>query len=173
MIRFLLLLIISIKAYSQNIDSRWYYNVNAGIIVPDDNIQLNEAQIYDLRMGKSLSKDWSYEIEIFTDEYDFDINYGLKHRGLMLNLLNVNNEPLWKPYFLMGAGLIHHQSPLDSGSNVVVNIGIGGSWYFFGDNIRLRLEAISRLDFNNTKLPGQDGLGDGVFTFGLTVPIGN
>ena len=175
MIRFLFLLFIFFSAFSlaQPLDERWYLGVNAGIIVPDDNILLNEAQIYDVRLGKTINQDWSYEFEAFTDEYDFNIDYGLKHHGLMINFLNVNNEVLWKPYFLMGAGFIYHNSPVDSGINPVINIGLGGSWYFFGDNVRLRLEAVSRLDFNNTKLPGQDGFGDAVFTFGLTIPIGN
>jgi len=175
MIRFLVFIsiIFSLCAQAQRIDPRWYYNVNVGIIIPDDDLQLNEAQIYDLRIGKSLNKDWSYEFELFTDNYDFDIDYGLKHHGFMLNFLNINNEPLWRPYFLMGGGFIYHNSPTESGINPVFNIGVGGSWYFFGDNIRLRAEAVSRLDLNNTDLPGQDGFGDGVFTLGLTIPIGN
>ncbi len=167
-----LLLSLSTQLFSQNLDERWYINVNAGIIIPDDSLQFNDAVIYDVRMGKSINEKWSYEIQAFTDEYDFDIDYGLKHYGVGINFLDINNDPLWKPYFLMGAGLIHHQSPTESGTNLYFNIGIGGSWYFFGDNIRLRAEAVSRLDLNNTELPGQDGFGDGIFTLGLTIPLG-
>ncbi len=168
----LLLLVISVSLNAQRIDERWYVSVNAGVIVPDDSLQFNDALIYDVRMGKSINEKWSYEIQAFTDEYDFDIDYGLKHHGVGINFLNINQEPLWKPYFLMGTGLIYHQSPTESGTNLYFNVGIGGSWYFFGDNIRLRAEAVSRLDLNNTKLPGQDGFGDGVFTVGLTIPFG-
>ncbi len=157
---------------AQSFDERWYWNINAGVIVPDDSLQLNDATYYDFRVGKSINEKWSYEIQVFTDEYDFDIDYGLKHRGIAINFLDINQEPLWKPYFLMGAGIIYHESPTESGTNVFFNIGIGASWYLFGDNVRLRAEAVSRLDLNNTKLPGQDGLGDGVFTVGLTIPIG-
>lgn len=158
---------------NDGIDERWYFNVNAGIIVPDNDFQFNEADLVDLRVGKAINQKWSYEIGVFFDEYDFDINYDLKHHGGFINFLNINHEPLWKPYFLMGAGVIHHQSSTESGTDVFFNIGIGGSWYFFGDNVRLRAEAVSRLDLNNTKLPGQDGFGDGVFTLGLTIPLGN
>ncbi|MCF6287938.1 MAG: hypothetical protein L3J53_01700 [Proteobacteria bacterium] len=167
-----LLLIISTGLSAQRIDERWYVNVNTGIIVPDDSLQFNDAVIYDIRMGKSINEKWSYEIQAFTDEYDFDIDYGLKHHGVGVNFLNINHEPLWKPYFLMGVGMIYHQSPTESGTNLYFNVGVGGSWYFFGDNIRLRAEAVSRLDLNNTKLPGQDGFGDGVFTLGLSIPLG-
>ena len=73
----------------------------------------------------------------------------------------------------MGVGLIRHETQDESGTNLYFNVGIGGSWYFFGDNVRLRAEAVSRLDLNDTKLPGQDGFGDGVFTVGLTIPLGN
>ncbi len=168
----LLLLTSSLLARSEKIDDRWYFNVNAGIIIPDNDLQFNEAQLYDLRVGKNINHKWAVEIVGFTDEYDFDIDYGLKHQGLNINFLNINHDPLWKPYFLMGAGFIKHESPEESGTNAFFNIGIGGSWYFFGDNIRLRAEAVSRLDLNNTDLPGQDGFGDGVFTVGLTIPLG-
>ena len=157
---------------NDGIDQRWYANLNLGIVVPDDNIQLNDAKIADLRFGKSMNETWTYEVAGFVDEYDFDIDFGLKHQGVYVNFLNVNHEPLWKPYFLIGAGVIHHQSAQESGTNVFFNVGVGGSWYFFGDNIRLRAEAVSRLDLNNTNLPGQDGFGDGIFTVGLTIPLG-
>jgi hypothetical protein len=166
------LVLFSTSAVSEKIDERWYFNVNAGIIIPDNDLQFNEAELYDLRIGKPINHKWAFEIVGFTDEYDFDIDYGLKHQGLNVNFLNINHEPLWKPYFLMGAGFIRHKSPTESGTNAFFNIGIGGSWYFFGDNVRLRAEAVSRLDLNNTDLPGQDGFGDGVFTVGLSIPLG-
>ena len=93
MIRFLatLLIFISTSPSSQQLDDRWYWNINAGAIVPDDSLQLNDAHIYDLRVGKSINHKWSYEIQAFTDEYDFDIDYGLKHHGMAVNFLNINH----------------------------------------------------------------------------------
>ncbi|HOP23110.1 MAG TPA: hypothetical protein PK055_11410 [Gammaproteobacteria bacterium] len=169
------LLLFSANGLSQDkkFDERWYFNVNAGAVVPDDSLQLNDAKIFDFRVGKAMSEVWSYEIVGFADEYDFDIDYGLKHTGVGINFLDINQDPLWKPYFLMGVGLIRHETQDESGTNLYFNVGIGGSWYFFGDNVRLRAEAVSRLDLNDTKLPGQDGFGDGVFTVGLTIPLGN
>ena len=175
MIRLLFFFIVltSLNAQAQRIDPRWYYNINAGIVSPSDDAQLQDAKIYDIRLGKSINQDWSYEFELFTDKYNFENNYTLKHQGFMLNFLAINNEPLWRPYFLMGGGIIKHKSPTESGIDPVFNVGIGGSWYFFGDNIRLRAEAVSRLDLNDNDLPGQKkGYGNGVFTLGLTIPIG-
>lgn len=168
----LLLFFYSLPMKAQPIDDRWYVGVNAGAIVPDDSLQLNDAHVYDLRLGKSINSTWSYEIQAFTDEYDFDIDHGLKHHGIGINFLDINQAPLWKPYFLMGVGLIYHETPAETGTNLYFNVGVGASWYFFGDNVRLRAEAVSRLDLNDTELPGQDGFGDGVFTMGLTIPIG-
>lgn len=169
----LIALLFSMHVYSQPLDERWYWNINVGAIVPDDSLQLNDAHVYDFRVGKSINYKWSYEIQAFTDEYDFDIDYGLKHHGAGINFLNINHDPLWKPYFLMGVGFIYHESQEESGTNLFFNVGVGASWYFYGDNIRLRAEAVSRLDLNNTDLPGQDGFGDGVFSVGVTIPIGN
>lgn len=154
-------------------DSRWYWNINAGIVVPDDSLQANDASITDLRIGKPLDGQWTLEVEYFRDEYDFDIDYGLSHRGFSVNFLQMNYEPAWNPYFLFGVGLIRHRSPLDSGSNGLLNVAIGGSWYLLGDNVRLRAEARLRMDLNDTGLPGQNGWGDGQFTLGLQVPLGD
>ncbi len=154
-------------------DPRWYWNLNTGIVVPDDSLQANDAKLADVRIGKPLNGRWTLEVEYFRDEYDFDIDYGLRHRGLAVNFLQMNYEPLWNPYFLLGIGVIHHRSPQDSGRNGLLNVAIGGSWYLLGDNVRLRAEARLRMDLNDTGLPGQNGWGDGQFTLGLQVPLGD
>jgi len=160
-------------ANAQRIDPRWYYNINAGIIVPHDDANVDDVKIVDLRLGKSINQNWSYEYEIFANRYNFTSNDDLQQQGFMVNFLAINNEPLWRPYFLMGGGLIRHQSRHESGINPVFTVGIGGSWYFFGDNIRLRAQVVSRLDLNDNDLAGQRGMGDGVFTLGLSIPLGH
>jgi len=39
--------------------------------------------------------------------------------------------------------------------------------------MRIRAEARSRLGTNDSDLPGQDDFGDGQFTLGIIVPIGD
>lgn len=158
-----------------DIDKRWYWNVNAGLVVPDDDLRLNEAQILDLRIGKHFNKNWGFEMEFMRDEYDFDIDFDLKHYASTLNFFYTNHSPLWKPYFLIGLGAIRSDSrfPQTQSTDVIVNLAVGGSWYLTGDGVRLRAEARSRLDNNNSDLPGQEGFGDGQFTIGLIVPIGD
>ncbi len=154
-------------------DPRWYWNLNYGVVVPDDSLQANDATLVDVRIGKPVNGKWTVEMEYFRDRYDFDIDYGLTHRGIGINFLQMNYEPSWNPYFLLGIGLIHHRSPQDRGNNGVFNVAVGGSWYLLGDNVRLRAEARLRMDFNDTGLPGQNGWGDGQFTLGLQVPLGD
>ncbi len=157
------------------VDYRWYWNTNIGIVVPDDDVRLNEAQVLDLRVGKHFNENWALEFEVMRDEYDFDIDFDLKHYAAGLNVLYTNHDPLWKPYFLVGVGGIYSDSrfPDTQDSDLIVNLAIGGSWYFTGNGVRIRAEARSRLDTNDSDLPGQDGFGDGQFTIGIIVPIGD
>ncbi len=185
---FLLLCVLTLmpKAFAQNeseqdehlydgVDYRWYWNTNLGIVVPDDDIRLNEAQVIDLRVGKHFNKNWALEFEVMRDEYDFDIDFDLKHYSAGFNIMYTNHDPLWKPYFLVGVGGIYSDSryPDTQDSDLIVNLAIGGSWYFTGHGVRIRAEARSRLDTNDSDLPGQDGFGDGQFTIGIIVPIGD
>lgn len=157
------------------VDYRWYWNTNIGIVVPDDDIRLNEAQVIDLRVGKHFNENWALEFELMRDEYDFDIDFDLKHYSAAFNIMYTNHDPLWKPYFLIGVGGIYSDSrfPDTQETDLIVNLAIGGSWYFTGNGVRIRAEARSRLDTNDSDLPGQDGFGDGQFTIGLIVPIGD
>ncbi len=157
------------------VDYRWYWNTNLGIVVPDDDIRLNEANVIDLRVGKHFNENWGMEFELMRDEYDFDIDFDLKHYSAAFNLMYTNHDPLWKPYFLVGVGGIYSDSrfPDIQESDLIVNLAVGGSWYFTGNGVRIRAEARSRLDTNNSDLPGQDGFGDGQFTIGIIVPIGD
>ncbi len=158
------------------VDYRLYWNANLGIVVPDDDIRLNEAQVLDLRVGKHFTENWALEFEVMRDEYDFDIDYDLKHYATGVNFMYTNHDPLWKPYFLVGVGAIYSDARFPDSiqsTDMIVNVAIGGSWYFAGNGVRIRAEARSRLDTNDSDLPGQDGFGDGQFTLGIIVPIGD
>lgn len=158
------------------VDYRWYWNSNIGIVVPDDDIRLNEAQVIDLRVGKHFTENWSMEFEVMRDEYDFDIDYDLKHYATGFNIMYTNHDPLWKPYFLVGLGAIYSDARYPESiqqTDMILNLAVGGSWYFAGNGVRIRAEARSRLDTNDSDLPGQDGFGDGQFTIGIIVPIGD
>ncbi len=158
------------------VDYRLYWNANLGIVVPDDDIRLNEAQVIDLRIGKHFTENWALEFEVMRDEYDFDIDYDLKHYATGVNFMYTNHDPLWKPYFMVGVGAIYSDSRFPESiqrTDLIVNVAIGGSWYFTGNGVRIRAEARSRLDTNDSDLPGQDGFGDGQFTLGIIVPIGD
>ena len=158
------------------VDYRLYWNANIGIVVPDDDIRLNEANVFDIRVGKHFTDNWSLEFELMRDEYDFDIDYDLKHYAAGANFIYTNHDPLWKPYFLVGLGAIYSDARYPDSiqsTDMIVNVAVGGSWYFAGNGVRLRVEARSRLDTNNSDLPGQDGFGDGQFTLGIIVPIGD
>ncbi|MCF6300090.1 MAG: porin family protein, partial [Proteobacteria bacterium] len=150
-------------AQHDDIDYRWYWNVNLGVVVPDDDIRLNEAKVIDLRVGKAINEKWGLEAEFMRDEYDFDMDFDLKHYSAGMNLIYTNHDPLWKPYFLFGLGVIRSDArfPEVQSDSAIINLAVGGSWYFTGNGVRIRAGARSRLDNNDSDLPGQDGFGDG------------
>jgi len=157
------------------VDYRWYWNPNIGVVIPDDDLRLNEANVFDIRVGKHVNEKWALEFELMRDEYDFDIDFDLKHYSATMNFIYTNHDPLWKPYFLIGVGGIYSDAryPEEYRSDLLLNLAVGGSWYFMGNGGRIRAEIRSRLDTNDSKLPGQDGFGDAQFTLGLIIPIGN
>ena len=155
------------------LDRRWYTDVAAGIILPDDDLRPDDARIAMFRVGRHFHEEYALEVEVFKDEYDFGIDFPLEHEGANFNLLIVNREPLWNPYFLLGVGAIRTMGDgVPTDTTVAINIGIGGRWQLSKGGIMLRADARLRYDDNDSDVPGNDGYGDGVLTVGLSFPIG-
>ena len=132
--------------------------------------------MYGLAIGRRFGPEYAFELEATYDKLDFGIDYGLEHRTIELNMLKINPEPLWHPYFLMGVGYIEFEGPpglpIRTGHNALFNLGVGGMWEIVIPNrVLLRADARLRYDLNDTHQPGQSGFGDGVFTLGLVVPF--
>ena len=157
---------------------RWSVGARYGIVVTDQNYN-NDGDAYFVTVGRTFGEKYAFELELTSDEYDFGMDYGLKHRAIGLNHLTINRVPLWDPYFLIGIGWIDYRVPGETGvadrtgSNFMFNLGVGGQWELvLPERAFLRADLRLRYDMNDTDQPGQNGLGDGIFTLGLTVPLG-
>lgn len=155
---------------------RWSVGARYGVAVTDQSFD-NDGDVWQATIGRTFGPKYAFELELTGDEYDFGIDYGLKHRAIGVNHMTINREPLWDPYFLLGVGWIEYDAPdtveQRRGNNFMFNVGIGGQWELvLPERVFLRADLRLRYDLNDTRQPGQNGAGDGLFTVGLVVPLG-
>ena len=170
----LLLLVAGPSAAQSAFKDYWYAGVNSGVVIPDDDYDFGDGTFQSVRLGRTLGETQAVEVSVFRDELDFGIDYGLEHQGIELNYLQINREPLWDPYFLVGVGWIRFDAPLGEelqGSDLMLNVGIGGHWELLPGRLYLNADLRLRYDFTQVEQPGQEGFGDGVFSLGLTIPF--
>jgi hypothetical protein len=156
----------------------WFLGARGGIAVTDQEYN-NDGTVWQAHVGRTFGERYALELELTADEYDFGFDYGLKHYAIGFNHLTINREPLWDPYFLIGVGAIRYEAPegqgleFEAGTDVMFNLGIGGQWELvLPEKMFLRADLRLRYDLNDTRQPGQNGFGDGIFTVGLVVPFG-
>lgn len=155
--------------------SNWYVGARQGIIAANRELR-GDGDITSLQFGRRIGLAYEIELELAQDRLDFGIDYGLKHRSAQVNLLMVNREPLWNPYFLIGVGAIEFDSPVGErrGTDPLVAFGIGGTWELvIPQRVLVRADLRIRYDLNDTGEPGEDSRGDGIFSIGCVIPFGS
>ncbi len=173
----LVLLILSanvLSATEQSGNDHWEFGLRAGGAITDNSFSL-DGKVETLSLMRTLGPKRAIEIEVSADQLDFGIDYGLKHTSFSVNYLEINREPLWDPYFLIGAGVIQFDSPeaIDKGTDAMVQAAVGGTWDLLqSGKLLFRADVRVRYDLNDSDQPGQDGFGDAILTFGLSVPFG-
>lgn len=175
---FAALMVWSLPIASQELESErastWYVGARVGVVASNRELR-GDGQLASLQFGRRMGDAYEVEVEVAADRLDFGIDYGLEHRSAQINLMMVNREPLWDPYFLIGAGIIEYDSPVGDrdGTDPLVAVGIGGTWELvIPQRVLLRADLRIRYDLNDTDQPGEDSKGDGIFSIGLVIPFG-
>jgi hypothetical protein len=174
MIRILSLLVLLLAAglvrAQEGRADEWEFGVRAGGMITDNAVRLDGSAEF-LTLTRTLGEKRAVELELGADQLDFSMDYGLRHRTVSLNYLEINREPLWDPYVLIGVGVSEFDAPtgITEGRDAMMQVGTGGSWEL-SDNgkVLLRGDLRFRYDLNDTDQPGQDGWGDAIFTVGLS-----
>jgi hypothetical protein len=151
----------------------WEFGIRVGGAITDDSYSL-DGNVETISLLRTLGPKRAVEFEVSADQLDFGIDYGLKHTSFAVNYLEINREPLWDPYLLVGAGVITFDSPaeISSGTNAMIQAAVGGSWELLeSGKLLLRADVRVRYDFGRTEQPGEDGFGDAIVTFGLSMPF--
>ena len=163
------------SAVAQEFSDRWYVGARAGIVVTDQNFRRDGDSVI-VSVGRTLGPMYALELEGFRERLDFSIDYGLRNEGVAFNVLTINREPLWDPYFLVGIGAMRFDAPPGvaerSGTIAVAHAAIGGQWeLMLPERLLLRAEIRMRVSNDRTGQPGQEGYGDGTVSIGFTVPF--
>jgi hypothetical protein len=134
MMRRLLLLLTMLSAQSLSAAElpaadHWELGMRVGGAITDNSYSL-DGSVETLSLLRTLGPKAAIELEVTADQLDFGIDYGLKHRSFAVNYLSINREPLWDPYFLVGAGAIQFDSPeaIDKGTDAMLQAAVGGTW---------------------------------------------
>jgi hypothetical protein len=167
----LLLTAMRVCAIDRGAEDHWELGVRFGGAITDNSFSL-DGKVETLSLLRTLGPKRAIEFEVGADQLDFGIDYGLKHTSFAVNYLQINREPLWDPYFLVGAGVIEFDSPeaIDKGTDAMVQAAVGGTWELVeSGKILFRADVRMRYDLNDSNQPGQDGFGDAVVTFGISL----
>lgn len=172
MMRFLLCLslLITVQSAAAAELDHWEFGARIGGMITDNAVRLDgSAEV--LTLTRSLGDKRAIELEVSADQLDFSMDYGLRHTTVSVNYLEVNREPLWDPYVLIGIGVSEFDAPsgITEGRDALLQFGTGGSWELTENGkLLLRGDVRVRYDLNDTGQPGQDGWGDAIFTIGLS-----
>lgn len=171
----LLLMAVAGNGHAQPWTDRWEVALLAGGMITDDALRLDgHAEM--LTLARTFGPEHVVEFEIGQDRLDFGIDYDLSHEFAAVNYRQVNREPLWDPYILLGAGMARFDAPgpIRSGDDPFFHVGLGGQWDLLeSGRLQVRADLRFRYDFNDTGQPGQDGFGDAIVTVGLSLPFGD
>ncbi len=167
----LLLLPLSTAQADDRSHDDWEFGVRVGGMITDTAFRLDGSAGV-LTITRNFGAKRALELEFGADQLDFRIDYGLSHRTVSLNYLEINREPLWDPYVLVGIGLAEFEAPsgITSGRDAMMQVATGGSWELNeSGSLKFRGDLRFRYDLNDTNQPGQDGWGDAIFTVGLSM----
>lgn len=153
----------------------WQASLRGGVVVTDQSLR-RDGDTWMVSLARSFGPEQSVEVDWFEERLDFGINFGLRNRGIALNYLTFNREPLWDPYFLLGVGSLRFEAPPGSdradGNHIFFQIGVGGEWeLLLPERLLLRAEIRLRATDDATGQPGQEGYGDASFLLGLSLPF--
>ena len=165
----LLMLAASAFAHASGRDD-WEFGVRVGGMITDNAVRLDGSAEF-LTITRRLNETRAIELEFGADQLDFSMDYGLRHKTVAVNYVEVNREPLWDPYVLIGFGVSEFDAPsgITEGRDAMMQIGTGGSWEVTENGkLLLRGDVRFRYDLNDTGQPGQDSWGDAIFTVGLS-----
>lgn len=169
---FVVLLLAGAPAWGTDPVSEWYLGLRGGAVYAGQDLDGNDGEAYAVDLTLIPSRRRMYELSAFSHEINFDAGPEVRHRGISFHWIEVNREPLWNPYFLLGGGLVQYDVAGERETDFAVNVAIGGMWELNSRGLMLRADARYRYGINGPDIPGESNAGDALVTIGLMLPFG-
>jgi len=164
----------AIYAGENNNDGRWYISPSVNYIIADDDRSADNDIGLQLGIGKEVSKNWNIELNLLSDQLDFEAGSGeFKQYGLGLGALYFSDRSSRiAPYGLLGLGALRTKVPGSRSTDPIAEVGVGLMSRFEDSDMMLRLEARYRYNEDDSSIPSEDNFGDWIVGLGLTIPFG-
>ena len=148
----------------------WYLGGAAGIARVDDQFGASDDGGF-VRgiIGRQLDHRLTLELEGGFGSVDFDNGADVDQTHIGLNLLIVNREPSWNPYFLAGFGAFDQEADAFSDTGAMAQLGIGGMWDLNGYGLMLRADLRYRYSDLDVEVIDK---GQPMLSIGLDFPFG-
>jgi len=108
------------------------------------------------------------ELELATARVEFPASGDLDQHHLGLNVLFINRDAFWNPFFLVGVGAFRNDADLFRDTGAMAQVGVGGMWDLNGLGLMLRAEV--RYRHSDQDIDFVDD-GQAALMIGLNFPI--
>jgi OmpA-OmpF porin, OOP family len=161
-------------AGAQELDTRWYLSPNVTHVFEDDDRNADNDWGIQAMIGRAVSDHLNLELNLKGQDFDLDAGGDVDQRGVSLDgLFFFNRNPSFAPYFLLGAGGLHNDTPGDNEWNPTLEAGLGFWRQVDDDGAQFRAEVRHRMEWvDDDDFAGEDDFNDTIVSLGFVIPIG-
>jgi len=155
-------------------EDNWYIAPGVNYVIADGDRNADDDLGLKLGLGKQLNEKWDIEASLVMDKLDFSNGSGdYDQKGLMVDgLYFLNRNANFKPYLIMGAGLLQTDIGSSSNTNLALNVGVGMERRVTDSGVALRGDIRYRLDNDDNSVAGKSRFGDWIVGLSVKVPFG-
>lgn len=158
-------------AQNQQPNAPWYLGLRGGVSEQDASNETDQGRVVSVLLGRHRHATSSWEVELWQDEHAFSGGRDLEQLGVGFNWLQVNREPLWNPYFLMGLGALQTDLDAQSSTDVSISVAIGGSWDLGETGLQMTADLRYRYTILDDGLDDQIDRGEPQLMIGVQLPL--
>ena len=164
-----LLLVVALPASAEP-PAPWYIGAHVGLARVDASFgAAGDGELLRFNLGPQVSEEITLELEAGAGSVDFDDGRELDQAHASLNVVLVNRDANWNPYFLVGVGAFDHDGTGLKDTGLAAQAAIGGMWDLNGYGMMLRADLRYRhADLDEDVIDR----GQAIVSIGIELPFG-